>query len=112
MKITKEKIMRQLSAIAFSDLSRFVGVETDENGAQCLTVRSTAELSPTQRLALCSLKAGTRGIEVKLYDKLKALEMLARLTGIFSSSEDETDALREIFAGFGADICAEDENAE
>lgn len=103
MEITKEMLTEQLSAAAFADLCSYVGVETDEDGTQRLTVRSTSELTHPQRLALCSLKAGTRGIEVKLYDKLKAIEMLARLTGIFSSGEDEMNSLREIFSGLADD---------
>ena len=42
------------------------------------------------------IKAGTRGVELKLYDKLKALELLARLTGVFEADDDELEELRRI----------------
>ncbi|MBQ7990782.1 MAG: terminase small subunit [Oscillospiraceae bacterium] len=92
---TKKNLLEQLSAAAFADLGRICTVETDGD-MQAIHIKDTSELTKPERLALCQIKAGTRGIEVKLYDKLKAIEMIARLTGLFEPG-DENEELRRLF---------------
>jgi len=75
--ITSEQLLFQLRAIATADATEFLQVS---DGA--LTVTDTAKLTPMQRAAIASLEKGTGGIKVKLYDKLKALELLCRLLGL------------------------------
>ena len=100
-KITKERLLEQLAAAAFSDYSRFCKVVC-EGGTQVLEVTDTSLLTRSDRLAVAAVKAGTKGIEVKLYDKLKAVEMLARFTGLFDETSS-VDELRELFDEFGAE---------
>jgi hypothetical protein len=100
-KITKERLLEQLAAAAFSDYSRFCKVAC-EGGTQVLEVTDTSLLTRPDRLAVAAVKAGTKGIEVKLYDKLKAVEMLARFTGLFDETSS-VDELRELFDEFGAE---------
>ena len=45
-------------------------------------VADTGTLTPEQRAAISSIEKGTGGIKIKLYDKLKALELLCRLMGL------------------------------
>ena len=94
-KITKERLLTQLSAVAFADLSRYCRVVDTEGGRE-IHVSETSELTRPDRLALCQIKAGTKGIEVKLYDKLKAIEMIARLTGLFEP-DDGNEELKRLF---------------
>ncbi len=94
-KITKERLLSQLSAAAFADFTRFVAVESDGE-MQILRVTDTSRLSRSDRAAVAGIKAGTKGIEVKLCDKLKAIEMIARFTGIFGDTGEE-DSLKMLF---------------
>ena len=48
-----------------------------------MIVKDTASLSDTQIKALSGIKESRGGIEVKLNDKLKALELLGRHLGMF-----------------------------
>lgn len=97
MKVNENRIIRYLSAIAFADFTRFAETITDEDGSQCLVIKDTSQLTSSERCAISSMKVGTKGIEVKLYDRLKAIEMLARFTGAFNGCGDELGALRELF---------------
>lgn len=97
----KKSVMNEIKAIAFSDLTRFVSAETDGEGVQTVKITDTAALPRSCKRALCSVKAGTRGIEVKLYDKLKALELLGRSCGAFSDKAggemSAVEQLRSLF---------------
>ena len=98
MKITKEKLTDQLARIAFADFTGYVRVEEDEDGNASFAVTPTDRLTRSQRMAVASVKAGTKGIEVKLYDKLRAIELLAKLTGVFSGEDNDLECLRSIFS--------------
>ncbi|MBQ4363861.1 MAG: terminase small subunit [Oscillospiraceae bacterium] len=94
--ITKEMILNEICAIAFSDYTEFVRAEEDEDGGTSVYVVPSHRLTKAQKAAVSMIKAGTRGVELKLYDKLKALELLARLTGVFEADDDELEELRRI----------------
>lgn len=97
-KINEKNVLGELAAIAFADVSDYVTVETVEGRGQVLTVVDTALISKAKRRAICSMKAGTKGIELKLYDKLKALELLGRVCGVFGTKQenDEKELLSEL----------------
>lgn len=100
-KISKKNVLAELAAIAFSDFTDFVSVETLSEPDQVLTVTDTAALSRDCRRAVASIKAGTKGIEVKLHDKLRALELLGKVTGALSPEDNAeqaaVDRLRSLF---------------
>lgn len=97
----KRSVLNEIRAIAFSDLTKLVTVKTDGEGIQTVTVTDTSALRGSCKKALCSVKAGTRGVEVKLYDKLKALELLGRAYGAFSdrqsSEQSAVEQLKSLF---------------
>lgn len=100
-KITKKAVLAELAAIAFSDFSKFAKISTDENGEQVITLTCSDKLPADCRKALSSVKAGTKGIEIKLYDKLRALELLGRVCGIFDGGDmGEADAVAQLKALF------------
>lgn len=103
-------MLKELSAIAFSDFTDLVSVETDPEEGQVIVIKDTSLLKRDCRKAISSVKAGTKGVEIKLYDKLRALELLGRVNGIFSDKDagekealDELKALFETEAGFSVD---------
>ena len=54
-----------------------------------LTVPDTRSLTLGQRAAIASIERGTGGLKVKLYDKLKALELLGKYLGLFDSGPEQ-----------------------
>ena len=58
----------------------------------------TEELPPEKRAAVASVKKGRDGMEIKTYDKLRALELLGKHLGMFDakSGREEADALEKL----------------
>ena len=54
----------------------------DEDGV--VKIKPTAGLTDEQKSAIAGIKKGVNGIEIKLVDKTKALEMLSRHLGLFN----------------------------
>ncbi|MDE6593790.1 MAG: terminase small subunit [Oscillospiraceae bacterium] len=91
-KISRKRILAEIAAIAFSDFTKYVNVEDVPGEGQILAVTDSKGLSRDSKRAVCSIKAGTKGIEVKLHDKLRALELLGRAYGAFAADEDGDEA--------------------
>lgn len=72
-------VIQELAAIAFS---RATDYATVRNGS--VFIKDTADLSDSQIRAIAGIKEGANGIEVKLNDKEKALEMLGRHLGMWN----------------------------
>lgn len=93
----RKSVLSEIEAIAFSDFTRIVSLENDPEKGQIVSVADTGKMTRRDRRAVCSIKAGTKGVEVKLYDKLKALELLGRSCGVFGDKRaDERDALEQL----------------
>lgn len=83
MQLSQDEVVRELMKIAFADITDYANVEKDEEGGyKAVTLKSTAELSGDKTGAVAGIRQGAKGIEIKLYDKLKALEILARHLGM------------------------------
>ncbi len=80
--LSPDRVLRELERIAFADFSDFARLE---DGA--LRLQDTDTLSPDQRAAICAMKDTAKGVEVKLYDKQRALELLAKYLGLFDRPE-------------------------
>ena len=78
--VTQDRVLAELSAIAFAKATDYA--EVDEEGF--VKIKPTAELTDEQKKAIAGIKKGANGIEVKLVDKTKALEMLSRHLGLFN----------------------------
>lgn len=93
--ISAGEVLAQIRAIAMADVTELVQVEKGE-----LVIRSTGELSPQLRAAICSVEKSAGSLKVKFYDKLKALELLGKFLGLFdrqgSVCDDNYDLLAEI----------------
>lgn len=89
--VTQERVVMELARVAFADATDYVGVETRiiNRGEVKVPIelavhKETAELSTDQRAAIASIKQGANGVEIKLHDKIKALELLGRHIGMFN----------------------------
>ena len=90
LELTGEAILRELAAIAFSDFTDYVRVE---DGAVVLT--DSRALDQPHRAAIAGIKDIGKGVEIKLHDKQKALELLAKYLGVFDRPA-EPEGLRVV----------------
>lgn len=81
LEITQEKVLRELAAVAFANGTDFVTVT--QTGSVHIT--PTDELPEEKKKAIAAIKEGQYGTEVKLYDKVRALELLGKHLGVFDN---------------------------
>ncbi|WP_312907243.1 terminase small subunit [Tissierella praeacuta] len=128
--ITQDKVLKELAKIGFAnatDYARVVEREyieqvKDEKGniiSEIPKTYKTVELEVTDKLdtdkqaAIAGIKQGTNGIEVKLNDKVKALELIGRHLGMFTDKMDVTveksEKLTDIIDQLGGEGLDEEE---
>lgn len=98
--ITQDMVVKELAAIAFSRATDYAAVK---GGTVC--IKDTDTLTEDQIRAIAGIKEGANGIEVKLNDKEKALELLGRHLGMWNDKLDINtpaldDSLKEMEAYF------------
>lgn len=109
--ITQDRVLQELARIAFAngtDFARIVSTPTvttvvDEDGYTQQVLRSvqrvelvdTDRVDPEKRSAIAGIKEGKFGIEVKSYDKIRALELLGQHLGMFSGKDGSTPGQNE-----------------
>ena len=109
--VTQERVVKELARVAFADATDYVGVETRiiNRGEVMVPIelavhKETAELSTDQRAAIASIKQGANGVEIKLHDNIKALELLGRHIGMFNDKLDIKATVTENpFAGLSTE---------
>ena len=109
--VTQERVVTELARVAFADAADYAQVETrtiekddgTEVSYQTVTLKNTAELSPEQRAAIASIKQGANGVEIKLHDKIKALELLGRHIGMFNDKIEVRATVENPFAGLSTE---------
>ena len=109
--VTQERVVKELARVAFADATDYVQVETrtvekndgTELSYQTVTLTETAELSADQRAAIAGIKQGANGVEVKLHDKIKALELLGRHIGMFNDKLEVRATVDNPFAGLSTE---------
>jgi len=79
--INQDRVLRELATIAFADMADFVQVVDDGSKVVALELD---KIPPDKRGAIASIKQGANGIDVKLNDKVKALELLGRHLGMYN----------------------------
>ena len=90
--VSQDRVVKELARIAFANLADYLHVETQtrtkDDGTevtyQTVMFNETQELSADQRAALAVVKQSVNGFELKLHDKIKALELLGRHIGMFN----------------------------
>ncbi len=84
--IRQDDVLRELASIAFLDITDIVSVREGK-----VFIADTDELPPDKRKMISGIKEGQYGLEIKFYDRLKALEMLCKHLGLFDQKKDELD---------------------
>ena len=95
--ITQDRVVEELAAIALARMDNYAEIKNNR-----VLIKDSAEFTEMQARAIGGIKQGKFGIEVKLNDKLKALELLGRHLGMFkdklevSGLEEEKKKLGDI----------------
>lgn len=93
--VTQDMVVKELAAIAFAKATDYVEIRS--NGVfGTVVIKPTTNLSDQQIRAIAGIKEGANGIEIKLNDKEKALELLGRHLGMWNDKLDiKTPAIDE-----------------
>lgn len=100
--INQDRVLQELARIAFADSTDYVRIVStpfpttvvDEDGevqqvlqnVQRVELVDTSRIPPDKRTAIASIKEGKHGIELKLYDKIRALELIGRHLGMYNDN--------------------------
>ena len=91
--ITQDFVLEELLKIAKADGTDYAIVGKRNR----VTLTPTEDLPPEKRAAVAAVKKGKNGVEIKTYDKLKALELLGRHLGMFDAPDSAgADALKKL----------------
>ena len=90
--ITADRVLAELAAIAFSDRTELARV--GERGE--VTFAPTDRLGTQIKKTIAGIENGKYGTKVTSYDKVKALELLGKHLGLFSSGADNSSALDKL----------------
>lgn len=80
--ITQDMVLQELAKIAFAKPTDFFRVE-DMGQYKRVDIIATKDIPDSKVAAIASIKQGANGIEVKLHDKVRALENIGRHLGMF-----------------------------
>lgn len=82
--ITQDRVLEELAAIGFSKATDYAQIRGPLVG-----LTPTEELTEKQKRAIASIEQGNFGIKLKLYDKVRALELLGKHVGLFDSKSGQ-----------------------
>lgn len=71
LNITQERVLREIAAIAFSDISDYLNCDW--------SLKNLAEMDKSKTRALKHIDRNDKGFKIQLYDKLAALKILHEL---------------------------------
>lgn len=113
--ITQDRVLKELASIGFADVSDFAKVvereyeaetdNADKDGEKEIKTYKCVEILPSdnvpadKRGAIAGIKQGANGIEIKLNDKVKALELIGRHLGMFTDKVQVEGAVPIVIAG-------------
>jgi phage terminase small subunit len=86
--ITQDRVLQELASIGFAKGTDYASI--DSTGRVAL--KSTDSLTTQQKAAVISIKETQSGVEVKIADKVKALELLGKHLGLFDSGASSQSA--------------------
>ncbi len=81
MELTTQRVVQELWAIAFAQVTDILEIREGET-----VLKDQADCA-----AIANLEASPKGVKVKFYDKLKALELLGKHLGMFAGTGAEVE---------------------
>lgn len=88
--ITQDRVLQELATIAFSKVTDYVEIRAGQ-----VFIKDTCTMDDNQIRAIASIKEGANGIEIKMYGKEKALELLGRHLGMFTDKVEVSGLAEE-----------------
>lgn len=102
--ITQDMILNELASVAFANGTDYATITPDEMGAAEVQFKPTDTLTKEKKAAISGIKTSQTGIEVKLCDKMKALELLGKHLGMFNDKiADKNNDVTVIINGNAGD---------
>lgn len=86
--ITQDSVLKELAKIGFVDITDFVTIS-----GGTVQVRATDDIEKNKLGAIAGIKEGANGIEIKLNDKEKALELIGRHLGMFTDKVEVSGSI-------------------
>lgn len=83
--ITQDRVLQELAAIGFAKGTDYASIADG-----CVEIKSTDTLTETQKAAVTAIKETKDGVEIKLADKVKALELIGKHLGMFAGNTDKS----------------------
>ena len=98
--VTQDRVVQELATSAFAKATDYVEIRGGR-----VVIKDTSQLEDNQIRAIAGIKEGANGIEIKLNDKEKALELLGRHLGMWNDKLDIKtpaidDSIKEMEAYF------------
>lgn len=90
--ITQDMVIKELAKIGFANVTDYVTIE-DKGAFKVVQVKSTVEMPGDKMGAIAGIKEGANGIEIKLNDKGKALELIGRHLGMWKDKVELSGTL-------------------
>lgn len=102
--VTQDRVIQELASIAFAKVTDYVAI-TNNGQTAAVGIKATDTLTEEQIRAIAGIKEGANGIEIKLNDKEKALELLGRHFGMWNDKLEVNapaidDSIKEMEAYF------------
>lgn len=86
--ITQDRVLEELAMIGFANITDFVVIKDGLVG-----VKSTDQMPQDKLGVIAGIKEGANGVEIKLNDKEKALELIGRHLGMFKDKVELSGGL-------------------
>jgi phage terminase small subunit len=87
--VDQDQVIHELAQIAFSDITDFV--EWDEHGI--VSMKPSRTLPKGRRRAITEVSQTAQGVKIKVSDKTRALELLARHLNMFVDRVETTNKI-------------------
>lgn len=100
--ITQDLVLEELRNIALAKPTDFFEVE-DMGQYKRVNIKPTKDIPEDRIGAISSIKQGANGIEVKLYDRVRVLELLGRHLGIFKDKVEVSGNINNPYEGLSTD---------
>ncbi|WP_163833272.1 terminase small subunit [Spartinivicinus ruber] len=107
LEVSADRIEKELAKIAFSHITDVIDwhetiLESNEDepnhsaaiACQSIRLKDSDTLSPEVTATIQEISQTAHGVKVKLYDKLKALELLGRRHGIFIDKVEHSGTIK------------------
>lgn len=89
LEITQESVINELIAIIRANGADYAKVVSTRKTGTRIEFTPTDDLEPEKLRAISSIKKNQQGMEIKLYDKLRAVELLGKFMGWFERNDSD-----------------------